>query len=170
VLRLSRDGMWQCISCSSTAIAINHRCEFHSALLSFLRSSSSPGAANLRPGRKAHLALPVRPAPQVPLVRADLKAHKGSKGQLVRKAPRVSVAKPARLARKDRSVLKVRRAKLVHRGRQGLPANAAKQDHKARRVRRVQQDLPGRRAIPAQHRRCASLPGQTMCAAQMTRS
>jgi hypothetical protein len=80
--------------------------------------------------------------------------------ELVRRAPPVSVAKPAPLAHKGRLVLKVRRAKLVHRGPQGLPGNAAKPDRKAPQVRPVQQAQPALRAIRAHHLRFASSPAQ----------
>jgi hypothetical protein len=82
----------------------------------------------------------------------------------------VSVERPAHLARKDQLVLKVLRAKLVHRGLPGLLANAAKPDRKARQVRPVRQDLPGRRAIRVRRLRSASLPAQTTRNAQTMRS
>ena len=118
-------------------------------------------------GRKAHLALRVQPAQQVPLVRADLEARKGRKVPLVRKAPPVSVAKRARLARKDRSVRKVRRAKLVHKGRQGPPASAAKQDRKAPQVRPVQvRTCRAEGRCRAHHLRSGLSPAQITCVAQ----
>ena len=89
---------------------------------------------------------------------------------LARRAPPVSVAKPARLARKDQWVLKVRRAKLVDRGPQGLPANAAKLDHKAPQVRPVRRDHPAPRAIRVRRPRSASSPAPTTGTAQTTRS
>jgi hypothetical protein len=101
---------------------------------------------------------------------ADLKADKVRKARLVHKAPPVSVEKPAHLANKDQLVLKVLRAKLVHRGLPGLLANAAKRDRKARQVRPVRQDLPGRRAIRVRRLRSASLPAPTTRSAQTTRS
>ena len=91
----------------------------------------------------------MRPVPQVPLVQADLRAHKAHKVPLVRRARPVSVAKPARQARKGSLVLKVRREKLVHRGQRGRPANVAKLDRKAPQVPPVRQDHPAPRA--AQH-------------------
>jgi hypothetical protein len=82
----------------------------------------------------------------------------------------VTVAKPAPLARREQLVRKVRRARPVHRDRQGMPVNAAKLDRKALRVRPAQQDHPDRRAIWAQHLHSASSPAQTTRAAQTTRS
>lgn len=61
---------------------------------------------------------------------------------------------------------KVRRAKLVHRGQQGLRANAAKLDRTARQVRPVRQDHRVPRAIQVQHLRSASLRAQTTRNAQ----
>jgi hypothetical protein len=112
----------------------------------------------------------VKPARQVPSVRADLKARRDRKAPLGRKAPPVSAANPGRLARKDRLVLKVRRAKLVHRGPQGLPANAAKRDHKALQVRPVRQDHQVPRANQVRRLRSASSPGRTTRGAQTMRS
>jgi len=80
------------------------------------------------------------------------------------------VEKPAHLARKDKLVLKVLRAKLVHRGLPGLLANAANPDRKARQVRPVRQDLPGPRVIRVRRLRSASLPAQTTRNAQTMRS
>jgi hypothetical protein len=55
----------------------------------------------------------------------------------------VSVAKPARQARKVRLALKARREKLVHRDQRDLPAKGAKLDRKAPQIRLVQQDPLG---------------------------
>jgi hypothetical protein len=102
--------------------------------------------------------------------RPDLRAHKARKAPLVRRGRPVSVANPARQARKGRLVLRVRREKLVHRGQRGLRANAAKLDRKAPQVRPVRQDRPAPRVIRVHRLHSASSPAPTTCTAQTTRS
>ena len=96
-----------------------------------------------------HKVPSAQPALQDPLVQADRKVHRGSKGPLARKGVRVNAVKLVLPVHKGRSGRRDRKVKRAGRDQLALPVRAAKLDRKVPLVLQDQSDHPAPRATPA---------------------
>jgi len=119
-----------------------------------------PDAASLlllrkdRPGRLG------QPALQGQSVLPDLKGRKDRKDLSERRVHQATGARPVRLAPKDKSVPKARKANRGRKGQQVLPALVANPGRKAPPDRRAPRVLPELEQIPVPRRRFVSSRGQ----------